>query len=421
MSDPILTRNLRLFHIYRLLSTSYLFVPVLVTFFQSRALDFTEIALLNTVYAITAIVFEVPTGVLADRFGRRRAMILGSLMMAAGCIVDWRGHGFWTFAVGEGLLALGLTLSSGADSAYLYDLLRSAGREHDYRRRESSATAAKLIGAALALTAGGLLARYDVAATYLVSSLVCVAAAAAASLLRERHDRAITEPRFFRAMLQAGGSVLSSSGLRFAVGFSVLVFTLLRMGLYLQAPYLATAGLEVAWIGLTLAALSLVAALASARFEEIRRLAGETRLVFAVPVVLMVTYGMLGHFVALWGIALFAVQSICNGIYSPFSKELLNRQIEDSGQRATVLSFESMARRLAFGAFAPVAGVFIDGHGLGAGLYACAALGASGLVLLGIQAITRRREGFGAFAGEVTPTPIPKETGDVVGRPSVVS
>jgi len=54
--DVRLSRDLQLFHVYRLLSTSYLFLPVLITFFVSRGLDFTHIALLNTVSAPTAIV-----------------------------------------------------------------------------------------------------------------------------------------------------------------------------------------------------------------------------------------------------------------------------------------------------------------------------------------------------------------------------
>src|SRR5690242_2072540 len=112
-SDARLERDLRLFHVFRSLSTSFLFVPVMVKFFHQRGLDFSHVALLNTVYALTAIVFEVPTGALADRFGRCRAMMLGALLAAIGCVVDYGGHDFWSFALGEGLLALGMTLTSG--------------------------------------------------------------------------------------------------------------------------------------------------------------------------------------------------------------------------------------------------------------------------------------------------------------------
>jgi predicted MFS family arabinose efflux permease len=405
--DARLSRDLQLFHVYRLLSTSYLFLPVLITFFVSRGLDFTHIALLNSVYALTAIVFEVPTGALADRFGRCRAMMLGSLLMAIGCVVDFNGRDFWTFALGEGLLALGMCLTSGADSAYLYDLLLAYGREHEYRRHEGSATAAKLLGAAAALVAGGFVGRSAPAGTYATTACVCAAAALVAMMMREPPIQREDDSDFLHGMAHAARAVVTRPPLFFAVGLSVLLFTLLRMGLYLYPPYLAGAGLDTAWIGAVLALLSVVGAVGAQRIEWVRRKVGETGLVWAMPLALAVSYIVLGRFTAVWGVALLAVQSLVNGIYSPFSKELLNREIADSGQRATVLSVESMARRLAFGAFAPVAGLLIDAHGLHAALYLCAGTGFVGASLLIAYGLRRRRRGLVDFAGEVTPTPVP--------------
>jgi hypothetical protein len=136
-----------------------------------------------------------------------------------------------------------------------------------------------------------------------------------------------------------------------------------------------------------------------------------------LPLAVALSYGVMGRFFAIWGIGVLAVQAVVNGIYSPFSKELLNREIADSGQRATVLSVESMARRRAFGAFAPVAGVLIDAHGLHAALYLCAGAGVTGVGLLVATSVSRRRRGLGDFAHEVTPTPLP----DVDSAPTAVS
>ena len=72
-----------------------------------------------------------------------------------------------------------------------------------------------------------------------------------------------------------------------------------------------------------------------------------------------------------------------------------------------MLSVESMARRLAFGAFAPIAGVLIDSHGLHAALYLCAGASFVGASLLIASGVRRRRRGLLDFAGEVTQTPIP--------------
>lgn len=395
LSEARLRRDLRLFHLYRFLSTSYLFVPVLVAFFRARGLDFLHIGLLNSVYALTAIVFEVPTGALADRFGRRRAMMLGALMMAAGCLVNFAGHSFWAFALGEGFLALGMTLTSGADSAYLYDRLAQAGRTDEYRAREGSATASKLIGAALALVAGGYLAERSLDLTYGASAVVCAVAAIVAFAL---HERPLVERRrrsrgvwagFGAGIVRAGVVVVRQPELRLAMIFSMLAFTLLRVGLYLHPAYLESVGFHHSAAGWMLALLSVVGAVGAFAIEPIRKRIGEAGLVWGLPFVLGLTYACLTSTVAAIGVALLVVQAWCNGIYSPLSKELLNREIHESRQRATVLSVESMFRRLAFGVFAPVAGWLVDRQGLVGARALCFAFAIVGAVVLG-SALRRR-------------------------------
>ncbi len=412
LSEARLRRDLRLFHLYRFLSTSYLFVPVLVAFFRARGLDFLHIGLLNSVYALTAIVFEVPTGALADRFGRRRAMILGALLMAAGCLVNFQGTSFWWFALGEGLLALGMTLTSGADSAYLYDRLAQAGRSHEYRMREGSATASKLLGAGLALVAGGYLAERSLALTYAASSVVCGLAALVAVAM---HERPLVERRrsprgvwsgFGAGILRASVMVVRQPELRLAVIFSLLAFTLLRVGLYLHPAYLQSVGFSNAGTGWILAGLSVVGAVGAFAVEPVRRRIGEAGLVWGLPMLLGLTYACLTSAVAAVGVALLVVQAWCNGIYSPLSKELLNREIHESRQRATVLSVESMFRRLAFGVFAPVAGWLVDRSGLVGARLLCFGFAVVGAVVLGTA--LKRRGAAGAVGVPTAALDLPR-------------
>ena len=262
-------------------------------------------------------------------------MMLGSLLMAIGCVVDFNGRDFWTFALGEGLLALGMTLTSGADSAYLYDLLLSYGREHEYRSHEGSATAAKLLGAAAALVAGGFVGRAAPAATYAATSCVCAAAALVAMMMREPPIQRDDDSDFLHGMAHSARAVVTRPPLLFAVGFSVLVFTLLA-GAATFTSRISTAPASAPRRRLVLALLSVIGAVGAQRIESVRRRLGETGLVWGLPLAMAIA-PVLGRFVAVWGIALLAVQSLVNGIYSPFSKELLNREIADSGQRATVL------------------------------------------------------------------------------------
>ena len=86
---------------------------------------------------------------------------------------------------------------------------------------------------------------------------------------------------------------------------------------------------------------------------------------------MLLSYLVLGRWFSTLGIAMLGLQYVASGVYSPLSKELLNREIIDSSRRATILSLESMSRRLAFGLFAPLVGLTIDRLGLSAGTASC--------------------------------------------------
>src|SRR5262249_47578587 len=154
-----------------------LFVPIFMLFQKARGLSFFESLALGGVYSAVILLVEIPTGVFADRLGRKRSMMAGALMMVASCLIAATAHSFPLFALAEGLGALSMSLCSGADSAYLFDLLLEHDRVHEYGHRESTASAWHLIGSAVAFAGGGLLAEVDLALPYLVTAGVATIAA----------------------------------------------------------------------------------------------------------------------------------------------------------------------------------------------------------------------------------------------------
>jgi hypothetical protein len=85
-------------------------------------------------------------------------------------------------------------------------------------------------------------------------------------------------------------------------------------------------------------------------------------------------------------VLLLLAQKAVDGVYSPLTKDLIQHDVPDSNARATVLSVESMVRRLVFCGFAPLCGLLVDRFSLAAGLYGCAAVAALGAVaLLGVR------------------------------------
>ena len=374
-----MARDLRLFYLFRLLATSYLYVPIFMLFQADRGLSFFERLALGGVFSAVVILVEVPTGVLADRIGRRRAMMAGALAMVAAALVASQAHSFGAFAVAEVLAALSMALCSGADSAYLYDLLCEHDAAHEYGRRESAASAWHLAGSAVAFAGGGLLAHVDLALPYLVTAGVAGAAFAVAALLRDDRPRGGAPARPALAELgTAFGAVVKNGRLAWLIGYSAVVFALLRATIYLYQPFLSARGFALVEIGLVFAGVHVVASLVAYRTHAVRRRLGDDVVVWALLGGLAASFLLLGAAGAVGVVLLLGVQAVATGIYSPLTKVLVNQEIRDSSRRAAILSVESMGRRAAMGILAPVAGLY----GEDSVLELCGVVGLGGLVVL---------------------------------------
>jgi len=127
---PIASRNFRLFLAFRATTRSLLFAPYIFYFMTSvRGMTATEYGALQAIYYWAVMATEVPSGVVADRLGRRGTLAIGALVNGVGCWIFAVSHDFGTFAAGEVLFALGTALISGADSAMLFDSLAAEQRE----------------------------------------------------------------------------------------------------------------------------------------------------------------------------------------------------------------------------------------------------------------------------------------------------
>jgi len=312
----------------------------------------------------------------------------------ASCLVALRADGFAWFAVAEVLAALSMALCSGADSAYLFDLLAAHDRTHAYPRAESVASSFHLVGSAVAFAGGGLLAEVDLALPYLVTGAVAAAAAVVACLMHDDAPpaRVPVSPGFARHTLGALVEVARNGRLAWIVGYSAVVFTLLRATIYVYQPYLEERGLGTAEVGALFAGVYLVAAAVAYRTHKLRARLSDDVLLWSLLGVLAISFvGLAGAGAGPWMLVLLGVQATANGIYSPLTKPLLNREIVDSSRRAAVLSVESMVRRAAMGLFAPLAGLY----GQSDVMLLCGFVGIGGMVLL-VLARTRAPVDAGA-------------------------
>src|SRR5262249_12610670 len=151
---PRLENNLWKMKALRFFYWAHLFAAVLVPFFRDwGGLDYTRIMLLNAWFWFCNFLLEVPTGTVADFYGRKMSLVLSCVMGSAAVLVYGSMPVFAVFFVAEVLFSISWTLQSGADEALVYDTLLHLGREGEakplFARLESYKLAGIVVGSLL--------------------------------------------------------------------------------------------------------------------------------------------------------------------------------------------------------------------------------------------------------------------------------
>src|SRR6266540_2376135 len=133
----------------------------------------------NACFTAGMVLFEVPTGVVADIWGRRTSYLLGASTLAVSTVlywVAWRAHApFWAWAVTSGLLGLGFTFVSGATEAWLVDALRHTGFQGSLEPVFAKAQVVSGVAMLCGSMAGGLVAQLtNLGVPYVLRALALV-------------------------------------------------------------------------------------------------------------------------------------------------------------------------------------------------------------------------------------------------------
>lgn len=315
-----------------------------------------EAFMANAFFTVGQVLFEIPTGIIADTFGRRTSYLLGAftLSLSTGLyLYMWNIHGpFWGWALSSMLLGLGFTFFSGALEAWLVDALHATGYKGSL---DDVFAKGQIVGGIAMLTgsvAGGVIAQFtNLGVPYILRSLILLINFATAFFLMK--DLGFT-PKRSKYVLRDMKNTLKNSvhyGLGnppvrwvmlaapFTMGVSFYVFYALQpflLQLYGDETAYTVAGL--------IAALTAVAQITGGFIApHIRRVfAKRTSALlagFALTAILLVLVSMTQNFwialilIFFWGL-LFA------GL-TPIRQAYINNAIS-SEQRATVLSFDSL-------------------------------------------------------------------------------
>jgi MFS family permease len=158
VSDQTVSRNVRRLSWFAFLGDFRMYSPIMVIYFAQVTGSYTAAASLLAVKKLASAAFEVPTGVLSDRLGRRGTMIAGAVVMVTAHLGYAGASGYGLLLTAVVLEGLATALWSGNNEALLYDTLLEAGREEEFPRHSGRVNSMFQIALALAAALGGVLA-----------------------------------------------------------------------------------------------------------------------------------------------------------------------------------------------------------------------------------------------------------------------
>lgn len=326
---------------------------VLVPFFTDwGGISFSQVLFINSWYMFCVFLFEIPTGTVADFFGRKISLFLGSVVCMMAVVVYVSYPNFYVFLAGETIWALAFTLKSGANEALVYDSLKMIGQEAKsvqiFSRIESCKMAGILTGALL----GGVLAKYGGLKMPVISMILPFGLSAAiVGTLKEppAGEKATKAP--YSQILKGGIDYFARHRILKILTFDMVViasFAFLIIWAYQML--LKEAGVDIIYFGMVHASICLAQIGVLQSFSRIEKYLGrKRRLLVATAIITGTGFVWLGLSSSAWAIVSLIVVTAGFGLSrTPLYISYMNKFIP-SDKRATILSVTSMARNIGIG------------------------------------------------------------------------
>jgi len=375
-------RNVRLLTAFAAIQFVLFPIPIITLFWKDQiGLSIADIMILQAVFGLAVVVFEFPSGYLADRVGYRRSLLVGTTLLMAGWLVYTRGESFWAIAVAESILGAASAFMSGADRALLWVSLEGAGRARQYTRWDGRIRAVSQSAEAMSAAAGGWLYAAGPRWPFWLQVPSAALALLTAAMLREAPRARTTGGRSHiqRAIHVIGFTLWHHRRLRAAMALSVALGLSTFVVIWLIQPYMQARGIRTAWFGplwacahVWLAGVSLASARVVGAF-------GVRASLLVCCLLVPLGYAGLSATHAAWGIVFYLCFMTIRGLQGPILATVMQQDAPPE-DRASVLSIATLLFRLSFVIAGPPIGALVDRAGMETALAALAVLlGAVGL------------------------------------------
>ena len=347
--------------LYQLLTNLWFLSAVWLYFYRIFVTD-QQVGFFDGFAFAIGLIAEVPSGALADKFGRDKMVRLGQILTGAGLLIQAAGSSFMPFFVGQSIMMIGVSFVSGADEALFFERLKFDRASRQWRKLLTRGSQVALIGTLTATVAGGWLHTINPRIPWVLTGASFIVSAILVWSVKDGRERASmqgfsTELKNYLINIKSGFAefrlpklwiyvpiIITVQGLFYTAGYGLLRMVLLDR--FTFSPFLGSVVIASSSL-ITIGLLSLMHKYAD-RLSEKKVITFISLSAVAGLLLSLANIGMWGYVVIL---TLYAGEHV---LY-PFMSETINYHASEN-QRATILSVASFIKTLPYVLLAPIIG-----------------------------------------------------------------
>lgn len=341
-----LETSYRLLQLESLLTVMMFTVPVFTVFLHEIGLSQAAVGVSQAIFMAVAMLFDVPSGWLADRFSRKLSNCFGDILVASGLFYYATVQSLTGVIIAEILIGAGMAFTNGADVGLLRSYALKLGR--DYAKVSAKLGALRPLFEIAAFVIGGIIATYNIRATFIISGVVFLIGALISLYIKEIGVRRRSEVHPLADMVAITKySLHGHKALKWRIIAAAVSANITHTVIWIFTPMLLYVGFNVASLGFIWGATLLFVSLGSllahryaARLTDVQKI--------AIPLIASIgAYLVLGISLQLLTIGLVLLFSMSRGWFAAVTSPMIQSAAPLDIQ-ATVISVSSLLRRLLY-------------------------------------------------------------------------
>jgi MFS family permease len=335
----------------------------MVPFFSDwGGLSYFQIFILQSWFMFWIFALEVPTGAVADYFGRKASITLACIMFTVATLTYASIPNFFVFMLAEFFWAMATALLSGADNALLYDTLKQMKRTKEAKKVFARYASIASLGIIIASPIGSFIADLtDLRTTMLLTSIPFFMAVLVSLTLKEpKITTRKKEKRYWKDLKTSLTYFRKHRVLKLLAYDFAFVAAISHMIFWFWQPMLQRSGVDILYFGIVGSVTNICAIVMMSNVDKLENLFGTKRFLFLsafIPGTLFILSGLTSYLpIIIFSIILITGLKLTRG---PLLQHYINPYVP-SEKRATILSAVSMIQRLSTAIIYPIFGFVTD-------------------------------------------------------------